>query len=80
LKLAIYNYKLKCQEPRFKFGQKNLRHNLIIHISNIQRKGYQWEGIGYKERVKEAECNENIMYKNGKTRTTETILGIGRGE
>jgi hypothetical protein len=23
---------------------------------------YQWEGRGYKERVKEAECSGNIMY------------------
>jgi hypothetical protein len=23
---------------------------------------YQWEGIGYKERLKGAKCGENIMY------------------
>jgi hypothetical protein len=28
----------------------------------LSRGWYQWEGEGYKERVWEGECGENIMY------------------
>jgi hypothetical protein len=28
----------------------------------LSRGLYQWEGDGYKERVKESECSRNIMY------------------
>jgi hypothetical protein len=40
---------------------------------------YQWKGEGYKERVKEAECSENIMHGNGRNETCATIQGMWGG-
>jgi hypothetical protein len=45
---------------------------------------YQWEGGGYKERVKEGEYGTNTVHTcvNGKMRPVETVpeMGKGRGE
>jgi hypothetical protein len=45
----------------------NKQENLLSRMENLKVKQvlsggwYQWEGTGCKERVKEAECNRNIM-------------------
>jgi hypothetical protein len=49
----------------------------------LSRGWYQWKGGGYKERVKEAECNENIMYScmKWKNKTgTKYSRNEGRGD
>jgi hypothetical protein len=80
--VLVYNEKI-VKEKRYKSRRQTISQKIRFFqtenrkVKQVLSGGwYQWEGGGYKERVKEAECSRNIMCYVWKWKN-ETTPGIG---